>query len=80
MFMQIFKEISEASFFKSFESLCMLSSMVKARQIMCIIFQEANLADHPIQFTKEVEDYAENTHSSLLYLTLESLGQITLLV
>lgn len=36
--------------------------------------REANLADQPIQFTKEVEDYAENTHSSLLYLTLESLG------
>ena len=32
------------------------------------------MADQPILYTKEVEDYAESTYSSLLYLTLESLG------
>ena len=32
------------------------------------------MTDQPIQYTKEVEEYGESTHSSLLYMTLESLG------
>ncbi|ORZ25993.1 Squalene/phytoene synthase [Absidia repens] len=34
----------------------------------------ANLDDHPFMTIKDMEDYGENTASSLLYLQLESLG------
>ncbi|KAG1446365.1 hypothetical protein G6F56_009594 [Rhizopus delemar] len=34
----------------------------------------SNLDDHQFMTVKDMEDYSENTHSSLLYLQLESLG------
>lgn len=39
-----------------------------------IYIQEANLSVNHYSSTKELEDYAENTFSSLLYLTLEAMG------
>ena len=34
------------------------------------------LDDRPFHTVEEIESYAENTSSSLLYLTLEALGKI----
>jgi NADH dehydrogenase [ubiquinone] 1 alpha subcomplex assembly factor 6 len=38
------------------------------------VLKESNLDDRPYLTLKDVEDYAENTASSVLYLTLECLG------
>lgn len=39
------------------------------------IFQEKNLDDRAYRNIQELETYAENTQSALLYLTLETLGR-----
>lgn len=39
------------------------------------MFQEKNLDDRPYRNIQELETYAENTQSALLYLTLETLGR-----
>ncbi|XP_065913694.1 NADH dehydrogenase (ubiquinone) complex I, assembly factor 6-like [Dysidea avara] len=36
--------------------------------------REHNLEDHPFHYTREIEEYAENTNGALLYLTLECFG------
>lgn len=41
---------------------------------MCCV-KESNLDDRLYVTLKDVEDYAENTSSSTLYLTLEAVGQ-----
>ena len=47
----------------------------------CSIFpvdQEYNLSDKPFKSLSDVEEYAENTASSINYLVLESMGKTTL--
>lgn len=39
------------------------------------VFQEKNLDDRAYRNIQELETYAENTQSALLYLTLETLGR-----
>ena len=40
--------------------------------------QEENLSDKPFRSLSDVEEYAENTASSINYLVLESLGKASL--
>jgi NADH dehydrogenase [ubiquinone] 1 alpha subcomplex assembly factor 6 len=39
-----------------------------------MFFKTSNLDDHQFMTIKDMENYSENTQSSLLYLQLESLG------
>ena len=43
--------------------------------MLILYIQERMLDDRPFHTVEEIESYAENTSSSLLYLTLEALGQ-----
>lgn len=52
---------------------CMLISLSQYHHCNVKI-QEANLSLSHYSSTRELEDYSENTFSSLLYLTLEAMG------
>ena len=47
-----------------------------ANQLFLYYLKVSNLDDKPYSSAGSLEDYAENTISPVLYLTLESLGMI----